>query len=218
VGQGPSAIPTCGRNARAAGKWIEQSLLDGQVTLAAVYFDQQFTDLVEYTFARAADASTTSTSAAPARMGRAPTAPLATAISVTVRYTFLSTRVTDPGFDPGPGTALAAGERLLRRPPHAAFARLAWAPTRRVTAGAEARWVGGWDDLDFAGFPFARVHRAAYGLVGLSAAVDLSGAGRPGVVLRARADNLFDTPYEEVRGFRTPGRTLFVGAEARFPS
>jgi outer membrane cobalamin receptor len=59
---------------------------------------------------------------------------------------------------------------------------------------------------------------APYALVGLSAAVDLSGAGRPGLVLRARADNLLDTAYQEVHGFQTPGRTLFVGAEIRLPS
>jgi vitamin B12 transporter len=200
---------------------FEQSLLDGRVTLAAVYFDQQFTDLVEYTFTPAPPDTVNYFNVGGARadgVEATVTGQPATAISVTIGYTLLSTRVTDPGFDPGPGTALAAGERLLRRPAHAAFARLAWAPTRRVSAGAEARWVGGRDDLDFAGFPFARVRLAAYALVGLSAAVDLSGAGRPGVVLRARADNLFDTTYEEVRGFRTPGRTLFVGAEARFPS
>jgi outer membrane cobalamin receptor len=62
------------------------------------------------------------------------------------------------------------------------------------------------------------VRLKAYALVGLSAAVDLSGAGRPGVVLRARADNVFNAAYEEVYGFRTPGRTLFLGAEVRFPS
>ena len=87
-----------------------------------------------------------------------------------------------------------------------------------LTGGAEVRYVGERDDLDFTSFPFTRVTLAPYALVGLSAAVDLSGPGRPGLVLRGRADNLLDTAYQEVHGFRTPGRTLFFGVEVRFPS
>ena len=200
---------------------LEQDLLAGRVTLAAAYFDQQFTDLVEYTFAPAPPDTVNYFNVGGARadgVEATVTAVPTAALTVTVGYTFLVTRVTAPGFDPGPATALAAGERLLRRPAHAGFARLAWAPGGRLTAGAEVRYVGDRDDLDFTSFPFARVSLASYALVGLSAAMDLSGAGRPGLVLRARTDNLLDTVYQEVHGFRTPGRTLFLGAEVRLPS
>ena len=199
---------------------LEQDLAAGRVTLAAAYFDQQFTDLVQYTFAPAPPDTVNYFNIGGARadgIEASVTATPAAALLATVGYTLLVTRVTAPGFDPGPGTALAAGERLLRRPAHAGFARLTWAPGRRLTAGAEVRYVGDRDDLDFTGFPFARVRLAPYALVGLSAAVDLSGAGRPGLVVRARADNLLDTAYQEVHGFRTPGRTLYLGAEVRFP-
>jgi len=200
---------------------VEQDLLAGRLTLAAAYFDQQFTDLVEYAFEPPAPDTVNYFNVGGARadgVEASLTATPAAALTATVGYTFLVTRVTAPGFDPGPGTALAAGEELLRRPAHAGFARLSWAPSRRLTAGAEARYVGDRDDLDFTSFPFVRVPLRPYTLVALSAAVDLSGAGRPGLVLRARADNLLDTAYEEVHGFRTPGRTLFLGAEVRFPS
>ena len=200
---------------------LEQELVSGRVTLAAAYFDQQFTDLVEYNFAPVPPDTVNYFNVGGARadgLEASVTAIPVAAVTATVGYTFLVTRVTAPGFDPGPGTALAAGERLLRRPAHAGFARLTWAFGRRLTAGAEVRYVGDRDDLDFTSFPFARVLLDPYALVGLSAAVDLSGAGRPGLVLRARADNLLDTTYQEVYGFRAPGRTLFLAAEVRFPS
>jgi vitamin B12 transporter len=200
---------------------LEQDLAAGRVTLAAAYFDQQFTDLVEYTFAPAPPDTVNYFNVGGARadgVEASVTAIPTAAVTATVGYTFLLTRVTSPGFDPGAGAALAAGEQLLRRPVHAGFARLAWASGGRFTGGAEVRYVGDRDDLDFSTFPFTRVTLAPYALVGLSAAVDLSGAGRPGLVLRARADNLLDTAYQEVHGFRTPGRTLFLGAEIRFPS
>ena len=200
---------------------LEQDLGAGRVTLGATYFDQQFSDLVEYAFAPAPPDSVNYFNVGGARADGVEASVTATptaTLTAAVGYTFLLTRVTAPGFDPGPGAALAAGERLLRRPAHAGFVRLSWAPGRRLTAGADARYVGDRDDLDFTTFPFARVSLAPYALVGLSAAVDLSSAGRRGLVLRARADNLFDTTYQEVHGFRTPGRTLFLGAEVRFPS
>jgi vitamin B12 transporter len=200
---------------------LEQDLAAGRVTLAAAYFDQQFSDLVEYTFAPAPPDTVNYFNVGGARADGVEASVMATPwsdLTATVGYTWLVTRVTDPGFDPGPGAALAPGEPLLRRPEHSGFARVTWTPTPRITAGADGRYVGSRDDLDFTTFSFARVRLKAYALVGLSAAVDLSGAGRPGVVLRARADNVFNAAYEEVYGFRTPGRTLFLGAEVRFPS
>jgi vitamin B12 transporter len=198
---------------------LEQVLAGGRVTVAAAYFDQQFSDLILYHYLTPDTVNYFNVGGARADGVEATVTALpAAVITVIVGYTFLETRVTDPGPDAGPATALAAGERLLRRPAHAGFARLTWAPGRRLTAGAEVRYVGDRDDLDFTTAPVARVSLPPYALVGLSAAVDLSGAGRPGLVLRGRADNLLDTAYQEVYGFRTPGRTLFLGAEVRFPS
>src|SRR5256885_15498130 len=43
-------------------------------------------------------------------------APVA-AVSLAASYTYLHTDVTNPGFDPSSGAALAAGQPPLRRPP-----------------------------------------------------------------------------------------------------
>lgn len=200
---------------------VEQDLLGGRAGVVAAYFDQRFSDLVEYTFAPAPPDTSNYFNVGGARArgieASAHWRPGAT-VRAEIGYTYLVTRVTDPGFEPGAGTPLAAGEQLLRRPTHAGHAAVGWAPAARWRAGAEVRYVGVRDDLDFASFPFSRVRLAPYGLLSLTAALDLSGAGRPGMVARVRLDNVLAARYEEVRGFRAPGRAVFVMVEARLPS
>ncbi|MGH2373454.1 MAG: hypothetical protein ACRDIC_08270, partial [bacterium] len=66
-------------------------------------------------------------------------------------------------------------------------------------------------DLDFSTFPATRVTMPAYLLVGVrySLATDLG-------TLQIGVDNIFDVAYEAVRGFPSPGRTVFVSLSRGF--
>lgn len=199
---------------------VEHDVVAGRLTIGATWFDQQFTNLVEYTFAPPPPDTVNYFNVGGARadgVEASVTGIPAGDVSATLGYTFLATRVIDPGFDTGPGSALVAGEPLLRRPAHAGFVRVRWAPGR-MSAGVEVRYVGERDDLDFTRVPFTRVRASPYALVGLSAAVDVGSAGRSAFTVRARVDNLLDATYQEVRGFRAPGRSLALAVEARVPS
>jgi outer membrane cobalamin receptor len=79
--------------------------------------------------------------------------------------------------------------------------------------------VGSRDDLQFVGFSSERVVLPAYATVDLSGSVQLlqGRRGMPGAGLTARVENLFDTHYEEIAGFRTPGRTILVGVSSGMP-
>ncbi len=200
---------------------IEQDLFRRQVTVVITYFNQRFTDLVEYTFAPAPPDSSNYFNIGGALANGIEASGrwhLGAAISTRLGYAYLVTRVTDPGFEPGAGTPLAAGERLLRRPAHSGHALVAWTPAGRWTLGAEVRVVSAREDLDFSGFPFSRVRLAPYGLVGLTAAADLGRGAWPAVTTRLRFDNLLGARYEEVWGFRAPGRAVVLTLEARLPS
>ncbi len=199
---------------------LEHDVRGGQVRVAVTYFGQRFADLVAYTFAPAPPDSSNYFNVGAARADGLETSLAwtpARGVAAHVGYTFLATRVTEPGFDPGPGADLAAGARLLRRPAHAADVRVTW-DGARWRAGVEARYAGRRDDLDFSSFPFARVRLPSYAVVGLTAGVDLSGPGRPGLALQVRLDNALGAAYQEVYGFRSPGRTMLVGVELRLPS
>ena len=193
---------------------VESRLAKGRVTLGITAFDQRFTDLVQY---RAVDHSAEPLTpdyynivAARSRgwelEGRVtPVAPLALHAS----YSLLGTEVTNEGN--GGFGAVANGKPLLRRPRRSAAADGIF-KGRRVTLSAKVDRIGARDDYDY-GFPGGRVRLAPYTLVGAAAELPLAAQHSEGwtVSLIARGENLTDRRYQNVFGFATPGRVLFIG-------
>lgn len=93
---------------------------------------------------------------------------------------------------------LGSGALLLRRPRHKATLALARGLSPRLQVGVEALAVGPRQDV---GGPLA-----GYAVVGLHADWTL-GASQ---TLRLRVDNVLDRGYTELRGFNTPGRSLWL--------
>ncbi|MGQ0550660.1 MAG: TonB-dependent receptor plug domain-containing protein [Armatimonadota bacterium] len=98
-----------------------------------------------------------------------------------------------------------AGDPLIRVPGLAASASLHFSLTHSSTLSLLANYIGSRPDLDFSTFPATRVTMPAHVLVGVrySLATDLG-------TLQVGVDNIFDVTYESVRGFPSPGRTVFV--------
>ncbi|MGH2403236.1 MAG: TonB-dependent receptor plug domain-containing protein [bacterium] len=103
------------------------------------------------------------------------------------------------------GTRDQAGDALIRVPALVASAAVHVSLNGSSTLSVLANYVGSRPDLDFSTFPATRVTMPAYLLVGLRYAL----ATNLGT-LHAGVDNVFDVAYEAVRGFPSPGRTLFV--------
>ncbi|HXF94605.1 MAG TPA: TonB-dependent receptor [Gemmatimonadales bacterium] len=188
----------------------------GAVTLAATYFRQRFRDLIEFTFAPAPPDSVNYFNVAGATA-----AGLETSLDVVLagrwagelRYTYLDTRVLEPGLDPTPDAAFSPGRPLLRRPAHTLTAGLRAPVTERALVAVEARFVGERDDLDFtrpAGE--RRVALDAYVRLNLAAQYDLVRSPLGPIVLTLRAENLLDDRSPEIAGFLPRGRTLLAGA------
>ncbi|MFL5562572.1 MAG: TonB-dependent receptor plug domain-containing protein [Gemmatimonadaceae bacterium] len=192
----------------------ESRLPGGRVALGATLFDQRFADLIQY---RLVDHSVDPTTpdyynvvAARSRgleiEGRA--MPL-TALTLHGSYSFLHTEVTNEGN--GGFGAVANGKPLLRRPRRSAAVDAVYRG-HFATAGVTASRVGARDDYSF-DTPGGRVRLDPYTLVG--AAIELPLALRERgwtVALTARGENLGNASYQNVYGFRTPGRVVFVGA------
>ena len=198
---------------------LEQGLLGDRARLEATYFQQRFRDMIQYTAVTPspADPSFFNVAAASAR-GVELTAGLSLGpVRGGATWTWLDSEVTDAGFDEGPGATFVEGQPLLRRPEHAAAFDAAVLLGTRGRVGARVSVVGHRADRDFSAFPARPLELSAYTLLSLSAEWVMSepNEGSPGMVLTARAENLLDVRYEEVFGFRAPGRSLQIGARVR---
>ena len=98
------------------------------------------------------------------------------------------------------------GVAEIRRPERLASLTLSWAPTDGpLSASVTLDHTGDQTDTDFG--IFQPVVLDAYTLVGGQVGWEV----REGVEIYARGDNLLDEEYQNVFGYHTPGRGLFLG-------
>jgi outer membrane cobalamin receptor len=185
------------------------------VRLSASYFNQRFSDLIQFvnggppdflgSFANLTGATSNGYEAelqlTPVRNWRG-----------TASYTIVNPRVTevDPAFQ---GTD-RAGDELIRRPTHSGGFVLSYSRPWGMSLGTAVSHVGKRPDTDFSQFPSPRVTLPAYTKVDLSAEYPLTGRKRGGLTLSARVDNIFDKRYEDVLNFASPRRTILIGGRA----
>lgn len=98
-------------------------------------------------------------------------------------------------------------EVLLRIPKTKISYLVDYSFNEQTNFNLEIIYVGARDDNNFSSFPAKRVKLDAYTLINLAAHYDMFNFLR----LFARVENLFDTQYEEVFGFGTPGLAFFGG-------
>ncbi|MDQ3950194.1 MAG: TonB-dependent receptor [Gemmatimonadota bacterium] len=192
-----------------------------RATLAASYFAQRFTNMIDYTFSPPAADSANYYNIARATAngveveGRT-TTPLG--LTLDASYTRLWTHVLDPGFDPSSGALLVQGARLLRRPTHSASAALTYARSSRGSISLGVHRVGDRDDRDYSGFPAAPVRLPWYTRVDVGGEVRVTEprAGTPGATVSLRVDNVENRAYQTVYGFAAPGRAILGGFRLDF--
>ena len=103
------------------------------------------------------------------------------------------------------------GGREIRRPAHSGHLAATHQQGRWLLHGA-AYWVGGRDDFSYASWPAARVRLGSYQLLRLSASFQLT----DWLALTGRVENGLDDDYEDVLGYRAPGRAAYFGARLSF--
>lgn len=190
---------------------LDQTLAGGRVALRATAFTQRFRDLIQYLAIPASPTAPNFANVAAARSrglevgGEARIGPL----SAGADWTWLATEIVD-ATDEGDGADFVEGMRLLRRPSHAVGLHGSLV-TGRASIRADMRVVGERDDRDFSVWPSRRVTLPRYTVLDLG----VEAPAGP-VTLDLRAENLLDERYEEVKGFRAPGRGVYLGARVTF--
>ncbi|WP_323761824.1 TonB-dependent receptor plug domain-containing protein [Maricaulis sp.] len=171
----------------------DQTLLDGSALVSVSYFRSELEDEIYTDF-----------SVFPATALNAPTRSTRRGVEV-----FGSWDIDQDWSLFGSLTALESEENgvaEIRRPERLASLTLAWVPAEGpFSAALTLDHTGDQTDTDFG--TFQPVTLDAYTLVGGQLGWDV----RPGIEIYARGDNLLDEEYQDVFGYHTPGRGLYVG-------
>ncbi|MEO5971503.1 MAG: TonB-dependent receptor, partial [Bdellovibrionia bacterium] len=99
----------------------------------------------------------------------------------------------------------STGLPLLRRPNHQLSAELAYSVSDQLQTAISGRYVGDRDDVDVV--TFKRLRMPPFTILGLTANYKTSDKFK----VFGRIDNLLDLTYEEVNGFGTPKRSIYLG-------
>mgnify|MGYP000229690739 CR=1 FL=1 len=102
------------------------------------------------------------------------------------------------------------GVSEIRRPDVTASASVAWQATDALQLSAQVDHTGSQLDTDFA--TFSDISLDAFTLVGARAQLALSDR----VSVSLRGENLLDADYQEIVGFASPGRGVYVGLALNF--
>ena len=191
---------------------VDQELAGGAGRIGVTLFHNSHKNLVAYSFepfpngTNFENISRTRARGAEVELSLLPGGGLA----VDAGYTYLDTEVTDDG---GLGSAaFAKGEKLLRRPVHS-FSAGANYSRNALNLNVSGNYAGTRDDVDWSGFPGARVENGPVFTVDLAASWEISRSPRR-LLLFTRVENLFDRDYERVFGFSSPGMSWVSGISA----
>jgi vitamin B12 transporter len=190
-------------HAVSADVGIEQHLGD-RATVGATWFTNSFRDLIDYRFAPTGGAdyfNIARTKTAGLELeGRIA---LVAGLHADAAFTYLDTKVVDPGTSSAATALFVAGAHLLRRPMHTLDAGVGYRGARGAL-DLRARHVGSREDNSFApDFSASHVALPAYTRTDLSGelAVVSPAASRANTTLTLRVENLFDVRYTDVAGF-----------------
>lgn len=198
---------------RSADLGVELQLPRG-AALQVTGFTQRFRDLIQYTGAPANPGDPNYYNIARANAGGLEveaTLPVVLGISAVLGHTWTDTRVVDAGFDTAPEANFVQGGRLLRRP-----AQVTTLQARRTVAGVgtfsvTAARTGDREDRRFDTFPATIVVLDPYTTVDVAADLRLPPALGTNTRMVLRAENVGNVNYEQIAGFRSPGRVLYLG-------
>jgi vitamin B12 transporter len=180
-------------NAEKSKGWdagIEQHLFQNRLTFGATYFWNDFEDLIDFDWAKGyINIAKAHTEGAEIFVSARPVEDL----TIRASYTYTDTQDKE------------TGQRLLRRPLNKGSLNLNYLFLEKGNVNVDIIYVGKRDDVD--PDTYERVKAGDYTLFNLAASYDIT----KNVQVFGRVENLFNKEYEEVKGYGTPGFSIFGG-------
>jgi vitamin B12 transporter len=176
---------------------IEQTFLDGDLLVSATYFSSKFENLIDFDYtlgfiniARATSKGTEiSLQASPQDD-----------LLISASYTRTEANDRDKN------------EALLRRPKDKFTAKLDYTHHEKGHLALSLIYTGKREDMAWEGWTSARVQMPPFTLINAALSYDIL----PNIQLFLRLDNILDRKYETIKGYGTPGFSIFAGLEVRF--
>jgi vitamin B12 transporter len=194
---------------------IDRTIFGGTGEIRLTWFDQSFEDLIQFTFVRQTptDPNYFNVAAANSRGLELQFGTQWRRISGSATWSWLNTQVTDSGLEEGPGATFVRGEPLLRRPTHNANFHVAVDLHNRIDVYGNVGVTGSRSDRDFSSFPATPVELQSYAVFSVGARWETFSSTKnlSHLVFDFRMENILDVEYQEVFGFPTPGRGLYLG-------
>lgn len=181
---------------------LEQPLFSGVIVLEGSFFGNRYRNLITgegspYEYLNKLDAETAGYEAAVSIL------PMRE-LKIIGSYTYLGV-AKEEGADGRMG-------RMVRRPKHQGSINANLSIFSRVNINAGLIYAGKRGDLDFTSWPEKRVEMDPY----LAANAAVSVIVTEYLTLFARCENITDEEYQEVLGYRRPGRAMFGGVKGTF--
>lgn len=182
---------------------ITQKLWDERLNLDVTYFNERLKDEIQTRFLPNFTSTPVNLAGTSKRQGLEVSADITPFDNLTMQasYTYLDAQEPD-------------GQAEVRRPKHSGALNVTYRfANDRASFFADAIYNGSMEDREFINkTPRDRVKLDNYILVNIGANYQLS----EDLQIYGRIENLFDEDYEEVFGYKTQGRTAFIGIKAKF--
>jgi vitamin B12 transporter len=194
---------------------LEQDVVAGVLHFSASYFNQTFTDLIQYvsggppnylgSYANLAEARTRGYE------GEITMSPV-NGWSGSASYAIATPRVTK--ISSAYTGDLKVGDALIRRPTHTGNAVVSLSTPTTGSLSVQTSYIGRRPDYDFNQFPSPVVTLPAYMKVDVAGswAIFHTATGASSLSLTARVDNVLDKRYQDVLHFTSPRRSFLIGA------
>ncbi len=176
---------------------IEQNLWKGKAKLGALYFINRFSNLIDFDYIHGFENIGQASTQGLEMFVR--TQPLA-GLMIGVEYTRMEARDEDKG------------SSLLRRPKHKISARFHYNILSKGSLAFNLIYIGKREDEFWSGTASERVTLASYTLLNAALGYDIFSY----VDVFIRADNLLDQQYEVVKGYGTPGFSIYGGLQLKY--
>jgi vitamin B12 transporter len=171
---------------------VEQQLLDGKVLLAVTYFYNDYKDLINFDFLQGY-----------INIGKAESKGAEILIQarpfddMSFNATYTRTEAKDKDTD----------ANLLRRPKQKFSANLNYNFQKKANINLTFIRIGEQDDMDFSAWPSTRLTLPGYSLLNAAVSFNFTSSFQ----IFCRLDNILNKEYEMIKGYGTPGFSVYGG-------